>query len=82
MISQVESFLCPDKQWTPKEGWRIQCPKHVSTYQNKDEDNSPKNHNQNNSRQASSQKFKQITWEKLIFGMACWEIENLQFEWL
>ena len=27
MISQVESFLCPDKQGTPEEGRRIQRPK-------------------------------------------------------
>ena len=41
MISQVESFLCPDKQETPKEGWRIQRLKRcVSTNDNKDEDNS------------------------------------------
>ena len=49
MISQVESFLCPNKQGTPKEGWRIQQQKIcASAYHNKDEDNSPKNHNQNN----------------------------------
>ena len=39
MISQVESFLCPDKQGTPEEGWRIQQPKpRVTTNNNKDED--------------------------------------------
>ena len=27
MVSQVESFLCPDKQGTPEEGWNIQRPK-------------------------------------------------------
>ena len=49
MISQVESFLCPDKQGTPEEGWRIQqLKRRVSTNNNKDEGNSPKNHNQNN----------------------------------
>ena len=48
MISQVESFLCPDKQGTPEEGRRIQQPKHcVTTNDNKDEENSPKNHTQN-----------------------------------
>ena len=26
-FSQVESFLSPDKQVTPEEGWRIQRPK-------------------------------------------------------
>ena len=45
----------------PEKGRRIQPPKRsVSTYHNKDEDNSPKNHNQNNADQASSQKFRQI----------------------
>ena len=28
MFSQVESFLCSDKQETPEEGQKIQCPKH------------------------------------------------------
>ena len=61
IISQVESFLCPYKKETLEEGWRIQQPKHcVSTNNNKDEDNSLKNHNQNNAPQASSQKFRQI----------------------
>ena len=47
MISQVESFLCPDEQGTLEEGWRIHQPKCcVSTNNNKDEDNSPKNYNQ------------------------------------
>ena len=41
MISKVESFLCPDKQGTSEEGWRIQWPKH-SEKNNKDEDNSLK----------------------------------------
>ena len=61
MISQTESFLCIDKQGTLEEGWRIHWPKHcVSTYHNKDEDNSLENHNQNNTHQASFQKFQQI----------------------
>ena len=48
MISQDESFLSPDKQGTPEEGWRIQWLKHcVTTNNNKDEDNSLKNHTQN-----------------------------------
>ena len=52
----------PDKQETPEEGRGIQQPKCcVSTHYNKDEDNSLKNHNQNNSHKASSQKFRQIT---------------------
>ena len=43
MIFQVESFQCPDKQGTPKEGWRIQWPKrYVTTNNNKDEDDNPK----------------------------------------
>ena len=49
MVSQVESFLCPDKQRTPKKGWRIQRPKRcVSTNNHKNEDSSLKNNNQNN----------------------------------
>ena len=47
MISLVESFLWSDKQGTPEEGQRIQQPNHVSTNNNKDVDNSPKNHTQN-----------------------------------
>ena len=48
MISQAESFLCPDKKGTPEEGWRIQQLKHcVSIHHNKDEYISPKNLNQN-----------------------------------
>ena len=44
-ISQVEPFLYQDKQRTPEEGWRIQWPKrYVTTNNNKNEDNSPKNH--------------------------------------
>ena len=45
MISQVESFLCPDKQGTSEKGQRIQQLKRVSTNNHKDEDNSPKNYN-------------------------------------
>ena len=48
MISLVESFLCQDKQGTPDEGWRIKRLKWcVTTNNNKDEDNSSKNHTQN-----------------------------------
>ena len=46
MISQVESFRCPDKQVTPEEGWRMMQLKCVSTYHSNDE-NSLKNYNQN-----------------------------------
>ena len=46
MISQVEKCLCPDKQGTHEEGQSIRRLKHVSTKNNKDEDNSPKNHTQ------------------------------------
>ena len=47
MIFQVESFLCPDKQGTPEEGQRIPRPKRcVTTHNDKDDDNSPKNHTQ------------------------------------
>ena len=50
MISLVESFLYLDKQGTPEECQRIQQLKRCnSTYYNKDEDNSPKNHSQNDS---------------------------------
>ena len=38
--------LCPDTQRTPEEGWRIQQP--TICYNNKDADNSLKNHTQNN----------------------------------
>ena len=61
MISHVESFLSSDKQGTPEEGWKIQQSKHcVLTYCNKDEDNSQKNHNQNNMYQALSKKLRGI----------------------
>ena len=56
MISQVESFLCPDKQGTPEEGRMIQPPKRYNNNNNKDEDNSPKTLTDKN-HQASSQKF-------------------------
>ena len=43
-----ESFQCPDKQRTPEEGGMIQRPKRcVTTNNNKDEDNSLKDHTQN-----------------------------------
>ena len=42
MISQVESFLCPDQQGTPEEGRWIQQPKRSEKNNNKAEDNSPK----------------------------------------
>ena len=39
MISQVDSFLCPDKQGTPEEGRSIQQPKsRVTTNNNKEKD--------------------------------------------
>ena len=61
MTSQVISFLCPDKQGTPNEGWRIQWPKRcVSTNNNKDEDSSLKNRIQNITHQPSFQKFRPI----------------------
>ena len=47
---QVESFLWPDKQWTPEKDRRIQWPKRrTSTNNNKDEDNSLKKHTHKNS---------------------------------
>ena len=43
MIQPGKSFLCLDRQGTPKEGWRIQRPKHcILTNNNKDVDNNPK----------------------------------------
>ena len=61
MISQTESFLSPDKQGTLEEGRRIKRPKRfISTYHNKGKDNSSKNHNENNTHQASFQKIRQI----------------------
>ena len=56
-ISQVESFLCPDKQGTPEEGRRIQRPKRSE--KNKDEDNSLKTLTDKN-HQALSGKFRQL----------------------
>ena len=47
-ISQVASFLWPDKQATPEESRRTQWPKrYITTNNSKDEDNSSKNHTQN-----------------------------------
>ena len=67
MISQVESFLFPDKQGTPEKDWRIQRPKRcVTTNNNKDEDNSPKNHTQNIVHQASSKKSWRINTTLII----------------
>ena len=77
MISLVESFLCPDKQETPEEGQRMQWPKCVSTNYNKDKDNSQKNHNQNNTYQASSQKFWQIKLFFLSLMIFHWNFKNL-----
>ena len=56
MISKIESFLYPDKQGTPEEGWRTQWPKRCDK-NNKDEDNNLKTLTDKN-HQASSQKFK------------------------
>ena len=48
MISQVESLMYTDKQGAPEEARRIYQPKHdVATNNDKDE-NSLKNHKQNN----------------------------------
>ena len=48
IISRVESFLCPYKQRTPEESWRIQQSKRIPADDDKDVEISPKNHNQNN----------------------------------
>ena len=66
IISQVEPFLFLDKQVTIEEGQRIQWMKHVSTHHNKDEDNS--NHNQNDTHQTSSKKFKLILSTTNLFA--------------
>ena len=66
MISQVESFLYPDKQGGPEEGQKIQCPKCcVSTNNNKDEEQQPEK-SQNIAHQASSKKFRYIAIFKII----------------
>ena len=43
-------------------------PAFLSTYNNKDEVNNPKNHNQYNTHQASSKKFRQIIYYYLCIG--------------
>ena len=45
------------KEGTSVEDWRIQLAKHCVLTYDKDEDNSLKNQNQNNTYQASSKKF-------------------------
>ena len=67
IISQVESFLWLDKQGIPEKGRRIQRPKcHDSIKHYKYEDNSPKNHKQNNIHQNSFQKFGTIRFFSII----------------
>ena len=67
MISQVESFLCPDKQGTPEKGRRIQRPKRwVTTKNYKDEDNSPKNHTQNIAQSKQWSEMSEPSWEFLL----------------
>ena len=87
MISHIKLFLCTDKQGAPEEGWRIQCLKCVSTYHNKDEDNRPKNHNQNN----NFSRIKLILIEKKkihtvlkrisILGIFLYYTESQKFLW-
>ena len=48
MIFLVESFLYPDKKGTIEQPRGYSGQKSVLTYYNKDENNSPKNHNQKN----------------------------------
>ena len=79
MISHVESFLCPDKQGTLEEGWRIQQLKRCEK-NNKDEDNSPKTLTDKN-HQALSQKFRRFNktleektrWEQHKVAACCFE---------
>ena len=74
-----KSFLCPEKQVTPEENWRIQRLKCcITTNNNKDEDNSLKNHIQNIAHQASSQKFKQINF---VLVNAINSEENINIQW-
>ena len=48
MISEVESFLCSDKDGTPQEGQRIlQLKPCALIYNNKNEENCSKNHTPN-----------------------------------
>ena len=66
IISQVELFLCPEKQGTPEDGRMLQRPKRcVSTYHNKDEDNGPKNYNQNNKNERTI--WNSRLWKKTAF---------------
>ena len=61
-LNNLQRLICHKTQTTnlPKESRRIQRPKrYVSTSNNKDEDESPKNNTQNIAHQASSQKFRQ-----------------------
>ena len=64
MVSQVESYLRPDKQGTPEEGCRKQWPKHcVTINNNKDEDNektSEKFNNCINKQKEGNKTFKQM----------------------
>ena len=53
------------QQETPEEGWRAHHPK-CSVYNNKDEENRPKNPN-NPNHQASSQKFREISTSYSFF---------------
>ena len=64
MTSQVEAFLCPDKQGTPEEGRKIQQLKRWEK-NDKDEDNSPKTLTDKNHK-ASSQKFRQLVKRCLL----------------
>ena len=76
MVPQVKWFLCPDKQGTPEEGQRIQRLKCcVSTNDNRDVDNSQKNHSQNIFPESNSF-FNLLTFSKFvcIYVYACMHI--------
>ena len=68
MISRVESFLCPDKQGAHEEDRRIPRPKrYVTINNNKDEDNSRKNH----TKYYSSYLFVMSMFQVLFFMFIC-----------
>ena len=64
VISQVESFLCPDKQGTSEKGRMIQRPKRCEK-NNKDEDNSPQ--------KLLLIKIIKLRLRNLDIQLSCWE---------
>ena len=72
MISQIQSFICLDKQGTLEEGRGTQQPKRCEK-SNKDKENSPKTLTDKN-HQALSQKFRQLidSWAFYMGKVAQW----------